>query len=174
MAAPSRNLHINAPELLSRRRRMGDAFVTGLMWIIYSYLWAPLVSLIAWLLGFEFAYDVMVRSGGAQALKSILVWYAATLVGIIVVVTGWSLVNRLRFSDRDRRHAGEEVCDAELASRFGIEIESLQDLRESDVVRLSLDDEGNIRAIDLSPEDRREREGQSEGSQLKNPTRAAK
>lgn len=174
MAAPSRNLHINAPELLSRRRRMGDAFVTGLMWIIYSYLWAPLVSLIAWLLGFEFAYDVMVRAGGAQALKSILVWYAATLVGIIVVVTGWSLVNRLRFSDRDRRHAGEVVCDAELASRFGIEIESLQDLRESDVVRLSLDDEGNIRAIDLSPEDRREREGQSEGSQLKNPTRAAK
>ena len=55
MATPSRNLHINAPELLSRRRRMGDAFITGLMWIIYSYLWAPLVSLIAWLLGFEFA-----------------------------------------------------------------------------------------------------------------------
>ena len=174
MATPPRSLHINAPELLSRRRRMGDAFFTGLMWIVYSYLWAPLVSLIAWLLGFEFAYDVMVRAGGAQTLKSILVWYAAILVGIVAVVTGWSLVNRLRFSDRDRRHAGDVVRDEELASRFGIEIESLQDLRESNFVRLSLDGEGNIRAIDLSPEDRRERDGQSEGSQLKNPNRVAK
>ncbi len=143
------------------------------MWIIYSYLWAPLISLIAWLLGFEFAYDVMVRSGGAQTLKSILVWYGAILAAIVVVVTGWSLVNRLRFSNRDRRNAGEVVCDADLASSFGIEIESLQDLRESDVVRLSLDDEGNIRTIDVSGEERLERDGQSEGSQLKNPKRAA-
>jgi poly-beta-1,6-N-acetyl-D-glucosamine biosynthesis protein PgaD len=115
----------------------------------------------------------MVRSGGAQTLKSILVWYGAILAVIVVVITGWSLVNRLRFSNRDRRHAGEVVCDADLASSFGIEIESLQDLRESDFVRLSLDDEGNIREIDVSGEERPEREGQSDGSQLKNPKRAA-
>ena len=68
MATPSGELHINKPELLSRRRRMGDAFVTGLMWMLYSYLWAPLISLVAWALGFEFAYDVLIRSGGAYAL----------------------------------------------------------------------------------------------------------
>jgi biofilm PGA synthesis protein PgaD len=174
MATPSRNLHINAPELLSRRRRMGDAFFTGLMWIIYSYLWAPLVSLIAWLLGFEFAYEVMVRAGGAQTLKPILVWYAAMVAAIVVVVTGWSLVNRLRFSNRDRRHAGEIICDEELASTFGIEMESLRDLRKSHVARLSLDDLGNIRAINVSKENQRERDGQSEESQLKNPKIAAK
>jgi biofilm PGA synthesis protein PgaD len=174
MATPSRNLHINAPELLSRRRRMGDAFITGLMWIIYSYLWAPLVSLIAWLLGFEFAYEVMVRAGGAQTLKSILLWYAAMVGAIVVVVTGWSFVNRLRFANRERRSAGEMVSDQELASTFGIEMDSLENLRESQVVQLSLDDMGNICAIDGSPSTQRERDGQSEGSQLKNPKIAAK
>ena len=169
MATPSQNLHINAPELLSRRRRMGDAFFTGLMWMIYSYLWAPLVSLIAWLLGFEFAYDVMVRAGGAQTLKTILFWYTAMLAGIIVVVTGWSQLNRFRFSKRDRRQAGAIVSDEELASTFGIETESLRELRESTVVQLSLDESGNIRAIETSPRGQRERDGQSDPSQLKKP-----
>ena len=47
MASAPESLHINVPELLSRRRRLSDAFVTGLMWLVYTYLWAPLVSLIA-------------------------------------------------------------------------------------------------------------------------------
>ena len=116
----------------------------------------------------------MVRSGGAQTLKSILIWYAAMVGAIVVVVTGWSFVNRLRFANRERRSAGEIVSDEELASTFRIEMESLKDLRESQVVQLSLDDMGNICAIDASPLTQRGRDGQSEGSQLKNPKMAAK
>ena len=47
MASAPENLHINVPEMLSPRRRLSDAFVTGLMWLVYSYLWAPLISLVA-------------------------------------------------------------------------------------------------------------------------------
>ena len=174
MATPSGELHINKPELLSRRRRMGDAFVTGLMWMLYSYLWAPLISLVAWLLGFEFAYDVMIRSGGAYGLKSVLVSFFLMVAGIVIVVTGWSFVNRIRFANSNRRQAGDTISDESLAIAFGIGKANLRGLRSARVVKLSLDEAGNIQAIDDTPLPQRERGGQSDELQLRNPSRAAK
>ena len=75
VSAVGKDLHIDAPYLLSRRRRITDTVATAMMWILYSYLWAPFISLVAWLLGFEFAYDVMVRAGGANGLLEILMYY---------------------------------------------------------------------------------------------------
>ena len=87
MPALGEDIHIDAPHLLTPRRRVTDAVATAVMWVLYSYLWAPFISLVAWLLGFEFAYDVMVRAGGAQGLGDILLWYGLILICIIIVVT---------------------------------------------------------------------------------------
>jgi biofilm PGA synthesis protein PgaD len=171
MASAPENLHINVPEMLSRRRRLSDAFVTGLMWLVYTYLWAPLVSLVAWILGFEFAYDVMIRSGGIQGLKRVLVWYGIMLGCIIAVVTCWSLVNRLRFSGHERRKRAAIVDDQALAGAFGIEISGLHKLRKSRVARLSLDADGNIQHI--SPTGLSHRRVQSEASQPRKPIKIA-
>jgi biofilm PGA synthesis protein PgaD len=156
LASSSENIRINAPELLSRRRRLGDTLITGLMWVLYTYLWAPLVSLIAWLLGFEFAYDVMVRAGGVKMLKQALVWYGLTLACIIVVVTGWSIMNRLRFAQRNRRQAGKVVGDSEMAATFEIDTKTLADLRGARIARVSLDENGAIERIETNPRPQRD------------------
>ena len=174
MASAPESLHINVPELLSRRRRLSDAFVTGLMWVVYTYLWAPLVSLIAWLLGFEFAYDVMIRSGGIHGLMRVLFWYGLMLGCIIIVVTGWSLLNRLRFSGRERREGAATVDDHELAGTFGVELSALRELRNARVSSLSLDADGNIQRIAALEPLQRERPDQSEGSQPKKPIKIAR
>lgn len=166
------SLHINAPQLLSRRRRMGDAFVTAAMWIVYTYLWAPLLSLLAWVLGFEFAYDVMIRSGGMHGLKQVLVWYGIMLGCIIIVVTGWSLLNRLRFSGHDRRKGASVVDDEALASVFEVELNALRKLRNAKIARLSLDADGSIQEI--KPSGPIHRRVHKEESQLKKPIRIAR
>jgi len=173
MASVPENLHINVPELLSRRRRLSDAFVTGLMWIVYTYLWAPLVSLVAWVLGFEFAYDVMIRSGGLQGLKNVLAWYGLMLACIIVVVTGWSLLNRLRFSGRERRKEATIIDDRALARTFGVDLSALQELRNGRIARLSIDADGRIQDIELMELYQRGRRDQSEASQPKKPIKIA-
>ena len=171
MASAPENLHINVPELLSPRRRLSDAFVTGLMWLVYSYLWAPLISLVAWILGFEFAYDVMIRSGGIQGLKNVLSWYGLMLCCIIIVVTCWSLVNRLRYSGRERRKAAAIVDDHALAETFGVELSELRKLRHAQVACLSLDVDGGIQQIQSGR--RLDQRVQSEESQLKKPIKIA-
>ncbi len=148
-------LHIDAPHLLSQRRRFGDTIATGLMWILYSYLWLPLVSLLAWLLGFEFAYDVMVRAGGVDALKEVLWWYGIVLASIFVAIAVWSVVNRRRFADHDRRQNGQGVSDTEMAGYFALQQGELQKMRSARVMRLSFDAAGSIERVEGST-DRKE------------------
>ncbi len=146
---------IYAPHLLSRQRRVGDAIATGLMWMLYSYLGGPFISLVAWLLGFEFAYDVMVRAGGVDALKAVLWWYGIVLASIFVAVAVWSVVNRRRFADHDRRQNGQGVSDTELVGYFALQPEELQTMRSARVMSLRFDATGSIERVEGST-DRKE------------------
>lgn len=148
MALGGDSLHIDSPRLVSRRRRAADALFTGFMWVVYSYLWAPLISLLAWLLGFEFAYDVMVRAGGFEVFKQVIGIYLIMVACIFVVVAGWSTINRRRFGPRERRHAIEPVSDAEIAAYFGIANAQVKALRDARVSRVRVNDEGQIESVE--------------------------
>lgn len=133
---------IDSPELLTRWQKARDTFVTAFMWGIYVYLWVPLASLLAWVAGVEFAYDVMVRAGGAQSLAEVGVWYAVIIGVILFVVTVWSTVNRLRFRGRERRGSAACPSDAELATYFGVTRAELERLRGERIVRVDVDADG--------------------------------
>ncbi len=152
--------------------------VTALMWILYSYLWAPFISLVAWLLGFEFAYDVMVRAGGIHVLKDVMYWYGLMIFCMIIVVIAWSLVNRYRFANRDRRQAGRTVTDTEIAEKFALDPKQLNQLKTARAIRLSHDEAGNIERVEtLELEDgssQRKRRGNNDRSQAMKPTISAR
>jgi biofilm PGA synthesis protein PgaD len=122
---------IDAPELLTVRERARDTLMTAGMWAAYLYLWVPLISLFAWLLGFEFAYDVIVRAGGVRDLEHVLQTFAVAIVAIFAVVSAWSYSNRLRYRGLNRRHAGPMVPDQLLADYFGVEAWMVSTLREA-------------------------------------------
>ena len=77
---------IDQPDLLTARERARDTLMTAGMWGAYLYLWVPLASLAAWLLGFEFSYEVMVRAGGARDLERTLAIFGIAILLIFVVV----------------------------------------------------------------------------------------
>jgi len=179
MKASNDDIYINAPHLLSRRHRVVDAMATGLMWALYSYLWAPFISLVAWLLGFEFAYAVMVRAGGIHVLKDVAYWYGLMVVCIVIVVSAWSLVNRYRFANRGRRQAGKAVTDTAIAEKFALDPKQLNQLKTARALRLSHDEAGNIERVetlDLEEVSRqRKRRGNNDRSQaMKKPAISAR
>lgn len=178
MKASNDEIYVNVPHLLSRRHRVGDAMATGLMWALYSYLWAPFVSLVAWLLGFEFAYAVMVRAGGIHVLKEVMYWYGLMIFCIMIIVTAWSLVNRYRFKNRDRRQAGKTVTNTEIAEKFALDPKQLNQLKTARAIRLSHDEAGNIDRVEtLELEDgssQRKRRGNNDRSQAMKPAISAR
>lgn len=151
MSGRPADICIEAPELLTRREKLRDTVATGIMWALYVYLWLPLVSLMAWILGFEFAYDVMIRAGGTAHLRTVLLWFAVTITTIFVIFGTWSLSNLLRFAGHDRRGSFDRVEDQSFMAFFGISAEELDRLRGSRSLTLELDAVGAIREIADGP-----------------------
>lgn len=138
---------IDSPELQSPREQLRDTLATGFMWMLYAYLWLPLISLMAWVLGFEFAYDVMIRAGGAASLRTVLFWYAIAVTTILIAFGAWSMSNRWRYGAQNRRAALDEVSDESLMAYFGISAEVLAQLRSGRALALELDSVGAIGEI---------------------------
>lgn len=146
---------IDAPHLLTGRQRARDTFATGAMWVLYAYLWLPAVSLGAWLLGIDFAYEVMVRAGGAVALRHVLTWYALALAIIIFVVTVWSAVERFRFRGKQRRQAAAAVADDALMKAFRVNDAQLRLLRQANTLQLAIDASGQLQGVRSGAEQKR-------------------
>lgn len=148
MAEIESNVHINAPELLTAQQRARDTVITAAMWVFYLYLWVPAISLFAWVLGFELAYDIMVREGGAGDLGEVLRVYGAIVGIIFFVVTAWSLFNRVRFRGMTRRGQPPPPPDESLADYFGVTMDGLRTMRSSKTVRVDFDPEGRPKLPD--------------------------
>lgn len=138
---------IQSPELLTARQRRREAALTGLMWMLYVYLWTPLLSMLAWLVGFDFAYEVMVRAGGMHALKQVVWWYAAAIFSILLITAAWSVSNRLRFRNRNRRQIVGRLEDQALMEWFGVNQEQLTLMRGQTRVEIEFDAQGVIGTI---------------------------
>ena len=142
MSSTSDQVHIDAPELLTGQQRTRDTLFTAIMWAVYLYLWVPLVSLFAWLLGFEFAYDIMIRSAGAQDLGGVLIVYGVIILVIFATVAFWSLGNLLRYGKLKRRHAADDLSIKQMAEFFEIGSETVERLRSTPSVSIEFDAEG--------------------------------
>jgi biofilm PGA synthesis protein PgaD len=142
MATDDPKVFIDAPDLLTPRERARDTLMTAGMWGAYIYLWVPLISLFAWLLGFEFAYDVMVRAGGARDLVRALVIFALVIAVILGTVATWSYSNRLRYRGHNRRQTGPRVLDSQMAEYFRVDEATLAKLRVAHRIELGFDADG--------------------------------
>jgi biofilm PGA synthesis protein PgaD len=153
MVEVPQNMHFEAPEALTPQERARDTLITAVLWGVYLYLWVPLVSLLAWALGFEFAYDVMVRAGGARDLLPILQEYAVVVSIILSAFTIWSVSNRLRFKHLTRRSRRTPVSDQSLSEYFGVSIEQINSMRTHQILRVSFDEEGMPTIVTCGPDD---------------------
>lgn len=135
-------VYLDVPEALTRRQRTLGTLVTAMMWAAYAYLWLPLMSLLAWGLGFELAYDAMIRAGGASALRDALLWYAWLLADVVVTVAIWSQLNKWRFASRNRRTRHPRISDTAMADYFGVTIDDVERMRGARRVELDVDGSG--------------------------------
>jgi biofilm PGA synthesis protein PgaD len=139
---------IEFPVLRTRRQRVRDFGLTALMWGAFIYIWQPLISLGAWLIGYQFAYDALLRAGGLEGLQKVAVGYGIGVLVIFAVIFGWSMSQRIRFRGKDRRGAAAPVSDAALADKWSLAPQEVDALRSANYIRLDLDEAGNIEGLE--------------------------
>ncbi len=137
-------LIIDTPSLLSLKQRYSFSVVTFLFWVLWFYLWNPLVSLLAWMFGARIFYDNMIALGGWPGLIEKLTAYVLTLFAMGLVFFGWALYNNFRFYNKKRRGKMWKVNALNLSDYFKITPDDVLSCKSSKRFVVNFDGGGNI------------------------------
>ena len=131
---------IDKPEGQSAKRRNAFGVLTGVAWLVYAYLWLPLVTLLVWWLGVKTAYvEFYLRE---QRIDTFLLLVIPLIIVVAaIVLLGWAEYNRLRFRNKkDRRQPMADVTHAEIAADMGAEPSLAQALQQAHHVAVGMNE----------------------------------
>ncbi len=128
------------PDLQPVGQRTLYSLLTVFAWVVWLYLFLPLISLAAWWFGIDLFSRYLLGPEDRRHLLTLL-GYAGVVVLSAVVIVAWSVYNRRRFGGLDRRKPLPPVQDEELLTRFGTDSPTLVALRTER--RLILEFNGN-------------------------------
>ncbi len=127
---PRYKLILNMPDLVARHTKIGSSVFTIVFWGIFVYLWMPLITIVAWMLGLSHSYGELTYIRELTNLE-----HLAYMYGMIVLALGgslllWALQEYLRFRNVNRRREPVAVEVNELAKYMNFQ--------ESDVATYQL------------------------------------
>lgn len=141
-----RPLIINSPSLLSLQQQYVSALFTFIFWMIWIFLWTPLITLVGWLSGLDLIYIQMIELEGFSDITEDFSGFLICVAIIGSVLGFWALYNFLRFKDIERRAAITPVNNQQLSTFFGVEVKTLERQQHLQCLTVSFDDQGNISA----------------------------
>ena len=91
------DLIIDDPGLQKLRHRYAYSAVTLTFWVIWIYLWLPLISFLSWVVGLNLFYKEMIVQNGYQLFFGLVGWYVLVVLIIGSILLGWAGYNLFRF-----------------------------------------------------------------------------
>ncbi len=137
---------IQNSDKLPRSHRVFWGSVTGVFWLLYLYLWLPLITLAMWMLGVNNAVvELYIRKGTVDTYLLV----ALPLIALVcaVVLSAWAEYNRRRFQGLDRRAASEPVGIEMIARTLGAQSEVAAAMRVGKHMTLTMSDEATPVAV---------------------------
>lgn len=139
---------IDVPSLQTLRQRFAYSFLTFLFWVLWIYLWLPLVSLLAWWIGVDLFYQEMIVQYGYQSVLKLARWFSLVVLLAGVLILGWASYNLLRFGKKDRRKAIDVVKKVDMAKAFKIDVKQLGKYHRTKCMIIHHDKRGKIDRIE--------------------------
>jgi biofilm PGA synthesis protein PgaD len=112
-----KELIFEKPHLAPLHSRIGWTFFTTFFWLIWIYLWMPLITLLMWALGFRYYDNHFLHNSTTELmdLKHIVVLYLSIIVTLGGSLLAWARTEYMRFRNVHRRTRPLPVDIAELA-----------------------------------------------------------
>jgi len=148
----NKSLIIDRPELQTPQQRYIFSFLTLTFWVIWFYLWLPLLSFFAWLLGFKFFYENMIQLNGLEGLLELIGWYGLVIGASALILVFWSGYNLFRFQGKNKRTTSIRVTEEQMAGFFHIEKSALQSCRQEKCIIIEFDQDAAILSINDQPQ----------------------
>jgi poly-beta-1,6-N-acetyl-D-glucosamine biosynthesis protein PgaD len=143
-------LIINQPDLKNMPLLFGEGILTILFWGAWFYLWLPVVSMLAWWLGFKFFYRHMVELGGFSGFIKFLNVFFSGIFLLCGALAIWSFYNLKRYGSYHRRNKTMITDMNKLAADFNVSNEKLQKTQKAKRISFSFTEDNTIKEIKLS------------------------
>ncbi len=145
------------PDRQTRRQRWGFRLFTVLAWALWIYLWLPLVTLVAWLIGFDLARTAIPGETELEYLRTLRdygLWIASLATAFML----WSAYNLRRFRGKERRKQVGLVKPEDVAADLPISTEAVRGIMNSRKVTVHFNekDEPTGATVKIRGEDRLE------------------
>lgn len=138
---------IDRPDLQSKAERYGWGSITLAFWVLYVYLWLPLLTLAAWWIGVKLFNYHMIELQGYSGLIDKLDLYSVIILAISAILIGWAELNRMRFKNQLRRTDNVDVTVYEVAEKYDLDADKLTELRQKKSMTVYFSDNGSISDI---------------------------
>jgi biofilm PGA synthesis protein PgaD len=111
--------------------------LTLIAWVLYAYLWLPLLTVIAWVLGIRTSYiEVYMRNNHVDNQIFIVIGVLALTATLLLV--GWAEWNRHKFGGTDRRATPSHVDVNDVAESLFAPMDISHRLSRAKSVTLSM------------------------------------
>ena len=142
----SRSGLIDNSDTLSRSHHVFWGGVTGVFWLLYLYLWLPLITLVMWLLGVNNALvELYIPEGRVDVY--LLVTLPVIALVCAAVLTVWAEYNLQRFKGMERRVGSEQIGIEMIAHTLGASGEVAAAMRDGKRMTLTMSDEATPVAV---------------------------
>lgn len=120
--------------------------LTLLAWAVYAYLWLPLLTVLAWVLGVRTTYvELYVRQNHLdQSIFLVLLLLAVVATSLLV---GWAEYNRHKFGGPDRRLAPREVNNQDVAESLSTPMELSRRMTGAKSMTLAMGEDARLLGI---------------------------
>ena len=138
---------IDRPESLRIHHKVTALSLTFIFWFITFYLWQPLISLIAWALGFEVFYQQMIVEGGFKGFIDLVLIYGGIIVSLGIGFLLWAKVNQWRFRGKEKRTQPVAINAQQVADYFQIDYSIYQEWAEQKNITLLVENRFKVHRI---------------------------
>jgi len=132
------NLIIESPHLQTALQKYSHAFITFFFWMLWVYLWSPIITMLFWALGFHQLYHHMVLLEGYHGLAGKLLTYMAIILAIGFIQVAWAKYNQFRFRGKEKRNFQPRVSSSALFDYFNVDKSKINTFQKGQVLKLSL------------------------------------
>ncbi len=141
------NLIINRPDLKSKTLILGEKILTLAFWGFWFYLWLPLISLIAWLLGFRILYTHMIKHGGFDGFMGQLDTFTTGVLLFSGTLALWSFYNLKRYGTYSRRNKILATDLNKLTKDFSVTTQDFNKIQQAKRIAFSFNVHNEIRVV---------------------------
>ena len=121
----SQPLIIESPQWQDVRQRMLYGSFTVAFWLLWSYLWLPIVGVLGWVVGIGAAHYHMIVLEGYRGLSALLPLYLLIIALLGGSLVSWAQYNLIRFRGTERRTRSKDARPEMLAAHFGVDATDL-------------------------------------------------